>query len=361
MNDAAAPAIRKILHVDLDAFYASVEQRDDPSLRGKPVAVAWSEDGRGVVLTASYEARPFGVRSAMPAARARRLCPQLVFVRPNFERYKTASREVRAIFLRHTPLVEPLSLDEAYLDVTVDLTGLGTATESAAAIRQEIRSATGLTASAGAAPVKFVAKIASDWKKPDGLFVVKPHQVDAFLAPLPVRRLPGVGPATEERLAALGIATVADLRRFEAGDLVARFGRFGERLWELARGIDPRPVEPSRPTKSMSSETTFARDLPLAELVAVLVEQATEVWGAAARSQRVARTVIVKLRTSDFRTLTRRATPEHPPRDAPEVAALARALLDRFGLAATQRCRLVGVGLANFAGDPDAEPAATLF
>jgi DNA polymerase-4 len=271
-------------------------------------------------------------------------------VRPDFERYKAASRLVRSIFLRHTPLVEPLSLDEAYLDVTVDLTGLATATESATAIRREIRAETGLTASAGAAPVKFLAKIASDWKKPDGLFVVKPHQVDAFLAPLPVRRLPGVGPATEERLAALGLAIVADLRRFAAADLAARFGRFGERLWELAHGIDPRPVEPARPTKSMSSETTFARDLPLADLAPIAAEQAADVWSAAIKSGRAGRTVVVKVRTSDFRTLTRRATPEHPPRDAAEVAALARALLERFGLAPAQRFRLVGVGLANFEG-----------
>jgi DNA polymerase-4 len=341
-------ASRKILHVDLDAFYASVEQRDRPELRGKPVAVAWSEEGRGVVLTASYEARPFGVRSAMPAAKARRLCPQLLFVRPDFSRYTAVSRQVREIFGRHTPLVEPLSLDEAYLDVTVDSTGLETATASAEAIRREIRAETGLTASAGAAPVKFLAKIASDWRKPDGLFVVKPQQVDAFLAPLPVRRLPGVGPATEERLAGAGIATVADLRRFERDDLAARFGRFGDRLWELARGIDPRPVEPSRPTKSVSSETTFEKDLPLADIVAVVAAQAAEVWTAALKTGRAARTVVVKLRTADFRTVTRRATPPHPPRAAEEVGCLACSLLERFGFEKQQRFRLAGVGLANF-------------
>jgi DNA polymerase IV len=215
---------RKIIHVDMDAFYASVEQRDDPSLRGRPVVVAW-RGARSVVCAASYEARRFGVRSAMPAVRAERLCPQAVFVPPDFSRYKAVSRQVREIFGRHSDLVEPLSLDEAYLDVTFEKTGLASATAAAAAIRAAIREETSLTASAGVAPNKFLAKIASDWNKPDGQFVLRPAQVEAFLAPLAVGKLPGVGRVMESRLAAIGIATVADLRACGGEDLERRFGR----------------------------------------------------------------------------------------------------------------------------------------
>ncbi|MBV8157939.1 MAG: DNA polymerase IV, partial [Dyella sp.] len=209
---------RKIIHVDMDAFYASVEQRDDPSLRGKPVVVAW-RGARSVVCAASYEARKFGVRSAMPAVRAERLCPQAIFVPPDFTRYKAVSRQVREIFGRHTDLIEPLSLDEAYLDVTTTYTQLPSATATAEAIRAAIREETQLTASAGVAPNKFLAKIASDWNKPDGLFVIRPHQVEAFLTPLPVGRLPGVGKVMEARLTELGIATVGDLRAFSSPEL----------------------------------------------------------------------------------------------------------------------------------------------
>jgi DNA polymerase-4 len=351
---------RKILHVDLDAFYAAVEQRDHPELRGKAIAVAWSERERGVLLTASYEARPFGVRSAMPTVRALRLCPHLVIVRPNFDAYRAASRAVREIFLTHTPLVEPLSLDEAYLDVTVDTTGLETATAVAQAIRREIFAATGLTASAGAAPNKFLAKIASDWKKPDGLFVIKPHQVEAFLEPLPVKRLPGVGPATERRLKELGIETVGDVRRFDRAELGRLLGRFGAHLGDLARGVDERPVVPNRPTKSISSETTFLRDLPFGELEAPLVEQARDAWAAVAKRQVRPRSVVVKLRTADFRTRTRTLTCGEPIADEPFALELARRLLARFDDEEAPRAgrdarggvgqvRLIGVGFTNFA------------
>lgn len=345
-------AERKILHVDLDAFYAAVEQRDRPELRGKPVAVAWSEKERGVLLTASYEARPFGVRSAMPTARARRLCPELILVRPDFERYRAASRAVRDIFLAHTPLVEPLSLDEAYLDVTHDLTGLATATAAAQAIRNEIRQATGLTASAGAAPNKFLAKIASDWRKPDGLFVVKPHQVEAFLRPLPVERLPGVGPATAERLKRLEVATVGDLLRFELTELAQRLGRFGEHLWRLARGIDERPVVPNRPTKSISSETTFATDRDWDDLDQPLAEQARDAWAAVTKRRSWPRSVVVKLRTADFRTRTRTVTVSEPITDVELAVALARRLLGRFA-DQSGRVRLIGVGFASFTVEDD--------
>src|SRR6266436_8981837 len=235
--------VRKIVHVDMDAFYASVEQRDDPQLRGKPVIVAWRSN-RSVVCAASYEARRFGVRSAMPAIRAERLCPNAVFLPPDFPRYRIVSRLVHEIFRRHTELVEPLSLDEAYLDVTENKTGLPTATRVARAIREQIREELNLTASAGVAPNKFLAKIASDWRKPDGLFVIQPEEVDSFLLPLSVGRLPGVGKVTEEKLKKLDVQTVRDLRRLDLSALEDHFGRYGVRLYELARGIDKSAVVP---------------------------------------------------------------------------------------------------------------------
>src|SRR6202034_2995648 len=233
--------IRKIVHIDMDAFYASVEQRDDPHLRGTPAVVAW-RGNRSVVCAASYEARRFGVRSAMPAVRAERLCPEAIFVPPDFVRYRAVSRLVRDIFKLHTDLIEPLSLDEAYLDVTENKTGLATATRVAKAIRQQIRDELHLTASAGVAPNKFLAKLASDWRKPDGLFVIQPEDIDRFLLPLPVGRIPGVGKVTGDKLAKLGIQTVRDLRRLELSTLEGTFGRSGARLHELARGIDENEV-----------------------------------------------------------------------------------------------------------------------
>src|SRR6201985_1728365 len=228
--------VRKIVHIDMDAFYASVEQRDDPKLRGKPVVVAW-KGNRSVVCAASYEARRFGVRSAMPAIRAERLCPEAIFIPPDFVRYRPVPHATREIFQRHTDLIEPLSLDEAYLDVTENKTGLPTATRVAKAIRQQIRDELQLTASAGVAPNKFLAKIASDWRKPDGLFVIQPEDLDTFLPPLPIARIPGVGKVTEKRLATLGIKTVGDLRNLELNILEDHFGRYGQRLYELTRGI----------------------------------------------------------------------------------------------------------------------------
>jgi DNA polymerase-4 len=255
---------RKIVHIDMDAFYASVEQRDDPQLRGKPVVVAWRAK-RSVVCAASYEARRFGIRSAMPAIRAERLCPEAIFVPPDFTRYRAVSRLVREIFIRHTDVVEPLSLDEAYLDVTENKTALPTATRVASAIREQVRQELSLTASAGVAQNKFLAKLASDWRKPDGLFVIQPEDVDTFLLPLPVGRLPGVGKVTEEKLEKLGIKTVSNLRGLNLPTLEGQFGRYGLRLYELSRGIDNSQVVPNRPTKSISAEDTFERDLPLSD------------------------------------------------------------------------------------------------
>jgi DNA polymerase-4 len=340
--------VRKIVHIDMDAFYASVEQRDDPSLRGKPVVVAW-RGARSVVCAASYEARTFGVRSAMPAVRAERLCPHAIFVPPDFVRYKAVSRLVRDVFARHTDLIEPLSLDEAYLDVTVTKTELPSATATAEAIRAAIREETQLTASAGVAPNKFLAKIASDWRKPDGLFVIRPHQVEAFLTPLPIGRLPGVGKVMEAKLETLGIHTVGELRELTLQELEQRFGRWGRRLHELSLGIDEHAVQPDRPTLQVSAEDTFEHDLTLGELEPHIRRLAEKAWAGHERELgRVARTVVLKLKTSDFHTLTRSFTPTMRPSSANELANIACALRDRVERPADSRYRLVGVGLSGF-------------
>ena len=352
--------LRKIIHVDMDAFYASVEQRDRPELKGRPVVVGWAEAARGVVCAASYEARAFGVRSAMPIAKARRLCPQAEFVRPDFSRYKEVSLAIRRIFLRHTPLVEPLSLDEAYLDVTRELTGLPSATAAARRIREEILDETRLTASAGVAPNKFLAKIASDWKKPNGLFVIKPNQVEAFLTPLEIRRLPGVGSVTETALQEKGIYTVGDLRGVDRAELVRWMGKYGERLWELARGIDDSPVIADQRAKQISSETTFDVDVTLDRVVAWLREAAEEVWESMTKRERTGRTVTVKLRTADFTTATRQVTPHAIPASAEDVAEIAVQLLERFEFPEGIRYRLAGVGISNFLDEIE-DPQPRLF
>jgi DNA polymerase-4 len=339
--------VRKIIHVDMDAFYASVEQRDDPALKGKPVIVGWPGE-RSVVCAASYEARKFGVHSAMPATRAMRLCPSAVFIHPNFDKYRAVSHQIREIFERHTPLVEPLSLDEAYLDVTQELTGIPTATETAEAIRREIRAETNLTASAGVAPNKFLAKIASDWKKPDGLFVIRPHQVERFLVDLPVRKIPGVGKATEKVMTEIGVATAGDLLRFEQEDLIARFGKWGTRLWELARGIDESPVEPSQKRKSWSSENTFATDITMDEVAAYLRAESQKLWEALEKRSMRGRTITVKLRTNKFETATRQLTPPQLPASGDDIARIAVELLGRFAFPEQAKYRLAGVGVSGF-------------
>ena len=348
------------MHIDMDAFYASVEQRDDPQLRVKPVVVAWLGN-RSVVCAASYEARRFGIRSAMPAVRAERLCPEAVFVPPDFPRYRAVSLLVREIFKRHTDLVEPLSLDEAYLDVTENKTGLPTATRVASTIREQIREELNLTASAGVAPNKFLAKIASDWRKPGGLFVIQPDEVDTFLPPLPVGRLPGVGKVTEARLEKLGIRTVGDLRRLELPTLEGPFGRHGVRLYELARGIDNSPVLPDRPTQSVSAEDTFQHDVPLSETVPLIRRLAEKTWAASRKETRIARTVVLKLRTSEFKILTRSHTPSSPPSSCEELTCIALSLRERVDLDPHQRFRLVGVGLSNFRDPEQASLQPELF
>jgi DNA polymerase IV len=337
-----------------------VEQRDDPALRGKPVVVAWRGQ-RSVVCAASYEARKFGVRSAMPAVRAERLCPDAVFVAPDFSRYRAASRQVREIFLRHTDLVEPLSLDEAYLDVTVPKTSLPSATAVAKSIRQEIYDETALTASAGVASNKFLAKIASDWRKPNGLFVIRPREVEAFLATLPVSRIPGVGKVMEAKLEALGIRTCADLRVFDERQLQRRFGSYGRRLSELAVGIDERTVNPDQPVQSISAEDTFEQDLPLDAIESMIRTLAAKTWAAARKTERVGHTAVLKLKTSNFHILTRSHTPPTPPRSEQELTDIALMLRERVELPARTRFRLVGVGLSNFRAADQLQPQPELF
>jgi DNA polymerase-4 len=348
--------MRKIVHIDMDAFYASVEQRDEPKLRGRPVVVAW-RGARSVVCAASYEARKFGIRSAMPALRAERLCPHAVFVPPDFTRYRAVSRQVREIFARHTELVEPLSLDEAYLDVSENKLGLASATAVATTIRAAIREETQLTASAGIAPNKFLAKIASDWRKPDGQFVIKPAQVEAFLAPLPVAKLPGVGRVMEANLAKAGVVTVAQLRLLGAAELERRYGRWGRRLHELSLGIDEHPVVSERPTLQVSAEDTFAHDLRLSEMEEAIRALAAKTWAAACKEgERVGRTVVLKLKTSDFRILTRSLTPPQPPSSEAELVEIALSLRARVEQPSRTRYRLVGVGLGNFRDAHELQP-----
>ena len=351
---------RKIIHIDMDAFYASVEQRDDPQLRGQPVVVAW-RGNRSVVCAASYEARKFGVRSAMPAVRAERLCPNAIFLPPDFPRYRAVSQQVREIFKRHTDMIEPLSLDEAYLDVSENKTGFTTATQVARTIREQIWSELSLTASAGVAPNKFLAKIASDWKKPDGLFVIQPEEVDSFLLPLHVGRLPGVGKVTEEKLKHLEIQTVADLRRMDLPTLQGRFGRYGVRLYELARGIDKSEVVADRPTQSISAEDTFEQDVLLTEMEPMIRRLAEHTWAASRKESRRARTVVLKLKTSEFKILTRSHTPGSPPSSCEELTNIALSLRERVGLSPKQRFRLVGVGLSNFCNPEDGSAQSALF
>jgi DNA polymerase-4 len=358
LDQMTRPASRKIVHVDMDAFYASVEQRDHPELRGKPVVLAW-QGKRSVVCAASYEARQFGVRSAMPAVTAERMCPNAIFVPPDFTRYKAASQGAREIFQRHTDLIEPLSLDEAYLDVTENKLGLPIATRVAKMIREQIHEELNLTASAGVAPNKFLAKIASDWRKPNGLFVIQPHDVQSFLLPLPVGRIPGVGQVTEGRMKSIGIATVGDLYAMELPTLEHHFGRYGHRPYELSRGIDHNPVVPNRSSKSISAEDTFERDIPLTEIEPLVCKLPEKVWAASRQNARMARTIVLKLKTKEFITLTRSLTPPVMPTSLEEYASVALSLCERVELGPAQLFRLVGVGLSNF--QAEAESNSPLF
>ncbi|KGJ09156.1 DNA repair protein [Paracoccus sphaerophysae] len=315
-----------MVHVDMDAFYASVEQRDNPDLRGKPVAVGGSSL-RGVVAAASYEARPFGVRSAMPSVRAARLCPDLIFVKPRFEVYKSVSAQIRDIFARFTPLIEPVSLDEAYLDLTDYLDGR-TATQIAREIRALIRAETGLTASAGVSYNKFLAKLASDQRKPDGLFVIPPEAGPAYVLTLPISRFHGVGPATAARMERHGILTGADLHRQSLEFLTARFGKSGQYYWNIARGIDHREVRPNRERKSIGAENTFFTDIfDLPAATEALAPLADKVWRHAHPRGISGRTVTLKAKYTDFQFVTRARSLPHPVTSAAQLLAEAVALL----------------------------------
>jgi DNA polymerase-4 len=340
---AAAEAVRRILHCDMDCFYAAVHVRDDPSLAGQPVVIGGSPGGLGVIAAASYEARQFGVRSAMPSASAVRRCPQLVFIKPDFPRYRRESGEIFAILGEFTDLIQPVSIDEAYLDVTDRLEPWGSATAIAEEIRRRVREDRGLTVSVGVGPSRLVAKIASDFDKPDGLTVVKPRRVQAFLDPLPVRSLPGVGPATERRLKRRGFEVVADLRRHTETELEKMLGTYGRTLYRYARGIDRRPVRVSRERKSLSCERTYAEDLTNLEAMDEELERlAGRVARGLAKRELHACTFTVKIRYPDFTTLSRSRT--IAPTASEEVIAVHAKALLRKSDAAERGVRLLGVG-----------------
>jgi DNA polymerase-4 len=354
MQSEARPT-RKIIHVDMDAFYASVEQRDDPSLRGKPVAVGGQH--RGVVMAASYEARKYGVRSAMPSVTAKRRCPELIFVKSHFDVYRAVSQQIRAIFSDYTDLVEPLSLDEAYLDVTEDRLGLGSARAIAEDIRRRIREECQLTASAGVSYCKFIAKLASDHRKPDGLTVITPERGAEFVASLPVARFHGVGPVTARKMERLGILTGADLREWSVPALQAHFGSSAEWYWRISRGIDEREVKPDRPYKSVSAERTFDEDQrDPGRLAAELERIAGYAWDRVERAEVAGRTVTLKVKYEDFTIITRSRSFASPVPDREAFTLAGQALLSALH-PLPKGIRLLGLGLHNLSEE---EPSAPL-
>ena len=350
-----ASGLRKIIHVDMDAFFASVEQRDDPELRGKPVAVGGA-GGRGVVAAASYEARKFGVRSAMPSVTAKRLCPDLIFVRHRFDAYKEASRQIRKVFEHYTPHVEPLSLDEAYLDVTDDLLGIGSATRIADLIRQEIRAKTRLTASAGVSYNKFLAKLASDQNKPDGVCVIRPGQGAEFVAGLPIRRFHGVGPKAEEKMKRLGIKTGGDLVAKDINFLRTNFGSMAGYLYRAARGIDLRQVSAHRTRKSVGGERTFSEDISSGAMLRETLENIIDiVWERIERAEVKGRTITLKMKDNDFKNMTRSKSLTANVADKAEFAEVSRTLLAEVA-PLPKPIRLMGLTLSNLAGEGDPKP-----
>ena len=353
MADSDRPT-RKIIHVDMDAFYASVEQRDDPSLRGKPVAVGGQH--RGVVMAASYEARKFGVRSAMPSVTAKRRCPEIIFVKGRFDVYRAVSQQIRSIFLDYTDLVEPLSLDEAYLDVTEDRRGLGSARAIAEDIRRRIREECQLTASAGVSYCKFIAKLASDHRKPDGLCVITPEKGPDFVASLPVARFHGVGPVTARKMEELGIHTGADLRDWSLPALQAKFGSSADWYWRIARGIDEREVKPDRPYKSVSAERTFDEDLRDPDRLAAELERiAGYAWDRVKRAEVAGRTVTLKVKYGDFTIITRSKSFAANVPDLDSFTAAGQALLSALH-PLPKGIRLLGLGLHNLCEQEESRP-----
>jgi DNA polymerase-4 len=346
---------RKIIHIDMDAFYASVEQRDNPELRGRPIAVGGSVE-RGVVAAASYEARKFGVRSAMPSVTAKRQCPDLIFVRPRFEVYKAISSQIRGIFAEHTPIIEPLSLDEAYLDVTDNLQGIPLARDIALRIREKIKAETGLNASAGISYNKFLAKLASDHRKPNGQFVISPEMGPAFVETLPVSKFHGIGPATTERMNALGIFTGLDMRNQSLEFMNANFGKAGAYYYWISRGVDERPVRANRIRKSIGAENTFSTDLTERDaMVAELQPLIEKVWRHCESTGSRGRTVTLKVKFSDFEIITRSRSVSSAVANRDDLARLSIGLLDS-ALPLPKAVRLLGVSLSSLRGEQETEP-----
>ncbi|WP_316227428.1 DNA polymerase IV [Bradyrhizobium sp. SZCCHNR1047] len=358
-QDAAPPAIRKIIHIDMDAFYASVEQRDNPELRGKPVAVGGSRE-RGVVAAASYEARAFGVRSAMPSVTAKRQCPDLIFVKPRFEVYKAISQQIRAIFAEHTPIIEPLSLDEAYLDVTENLRGIPLARDIALQIRARIKAETGLNASAGISYNKFLAKLASDHRKPNGQYVISPEMGPTFVEGLPIGRFHGIGPATAAKFNALGIHTGLDIRNQPLPFLQQHFGKAGNHYYWISRGIDNRPVRANRIRKSVGAENTFSTDLTEFEpMLAELQPLIDKVWQHCEASGNRGRTVTLKVKFADFDIMTRSRSVAQAVGSREDLARLSVALL-QSEMPLPKPVRLLGVSLSSLQRQNDAGADAQL-
>jgi DNA polymerase-4 len=352
--------VRKIIHIDMDAFFASVEQLDNPELRGKPVAVGGSGE-RSVVAAASYEARKYGVRSAMPSVIAKKLCPELIFVRHNFSRYTEVSAQIISIFRGYTDLIEPLSLDEAFLDVTTDKQGIGSATVIAKKIRQEIKSLTGLTASAGISVNKFLAKIASDINKPDGMFVIKPEDAEKFIEGLTVEKFYGIGKVTSQKMHKLGIHSGADLKKWDMVSLVRNFGKAGTFFYDIARGIDDRPVEPDQERKSVGTELTYEKDLTTRfEIIAELYNLEKELMERMEHAGSAGRTITLKIKFSDFRQITRSKTLQNYMRDFDTLHKTVTEIRKSLKLERT-KIRLLGVSISNLETDDCSDRQLHLF
>jgi DNA polymerase-4 len=350
MDPSAKP--RKIIHIDMDAFYASVEQRDNPDYRGKPIAVGGSPTGRGVVATASYEARKFGVRSAMSSRRAMQLCPQIIFVSPRFDAYKAVSRSIREIFHRYTDIVEPLSLDEAFLDVSDDKQNIGSALEIAQQIKHAIKTELNLTASAGISTNKFVAKIASDINKPDGITFIGPSKIESFVNSLPVEKFFGVGKVTADKMKAMNLFTGADLKLLPETELVRHFGKTGHFYYKIVRGIDNREVQPHRETKSLGAEDTFTYDLETTEEMHKEIDRIGLTVCNRLQSKRLSgRTITLKIKYSDFTQITRNQSFINPINDYETITEVARLLLEKVD-SQGKSVRLLGISLSNFGLPP---------
>jgi DNA polymerase IV len=336
--------MRKIIHIDMDAFYASVELRERPELKHEPVVIS-SHHPRAVIAAASYPARAFGLRSAMSMAQARKRCPQVVVIEPNFQKYREVSSQIHQVFQKYTSIIEPLSLDEAYLDVTLDLAQVGSATAIANRIREDIFKLTGLTASAGVAPNKFLAKIASDWHKPNGICVIKPHQVQAFIADLQLKKIPGVGKVTQEKLQALGLNTLGDLQQINEAVLIQQFGKYGRQLYLYAQGIDERPVESSRERQQVSKETTFDDDLQLAACHPFWQPLIAQIWQSLNKQQLCARGVSIKLKLPNFQVIQHSRSFKQPFQHPDEIHQIVLRLLSELPSLDRLSFRLIGVGV----------------